>query len=226
MRLGWIAGRHLTGTSAGNLLRWRPPRCVRARDAAAVLLLPAARRDPVEWAVTPRACARAEPHEARDPAPHYQHSEVGYNYRLSNILAGVGRAQLKVLGERVAQKRNIFSFYQCALKNEPGIEFMPEAPYGRSTRWLTCIIVHPEKFGATREEIRLHLDKKNIEARPLWKPMHLQPIFQEYRCRGGTVAEFLFENGLCLPSGSNLTEDQLEKTAQAILSVPRFGDVR
>lgn len=159
--------------------------------------------------------------QARDTAPHYEHSVIGYNYRMSNVLAGIGRAQLKVLDERVKQKRQIFSFYKKALKNEDGIEFMPEADYGRCTRWLTCILIDPKKFGATREKVRIHLDKKNIEARPVWKPMHLQPVFAKYRCNGGKVAEELFERGLCLPSGSNLTEDQLQRVVEAIISTPK-----
>jgi dTDP-4-amino-4,6-dideoxygalactose transaminase len=159
--------------------------------------------------------------QARDPASHYQHSQIGYNYRMSNVLAGIGRAQLSVLDERVEQRRRNFEFYCSHLSEEPGIEFMPEAPYGRCTRWLSCILIDPEKFGATREEVRLHLDQENIEARPVWKPMHLQPIFQGYRCRGGGIAEDLFERGLCLPSGSNLTEDELQRVVQALRSTPR-----
>ena len=159
--------------------------------------------------------------QARDPAPHYEHSVIGYNYRLSNVLAGIGRGQLRVLDQRVEEKRRIFEFYRHALADEPGIEFMPEAPYGRATRWLTCILVDPEKFGADREDVRQHLDRNNIEARPLWKPMHLQPVFAGCRCRGGAVAEGLFARGLCLPSGTNLTPEDLARVAQAVLTTPR-----
>jgi pyridoxal phosphate-dependent aminotransferase EpsN len=159
--------------------------------------------------------------QARDPAPHYEHSVIGYNYRLSNVLAGIGRGQLRVLDQRVEEKRRIFEFYQQAFQEEPGIEFMPEAPYGRATRWLTCILVDPEKFGADREDVRVHLDRNNIEARPLWKPMHLQPVFAGCRCRGGAVAEDLFAQGLCLPSGTNLTRADLARVAQAVLATPR-----
>jgi len=159
--------------------------------------------------------------QARDPAPHYEHSVIGYNYRLSNVLAGIGRGQLKVLDERVEQKRRIFEFYQEAFQDVPGIEFMPEAPYGRSTRWLTCILIDPKKFGATREDVRLHLDRNNIEARPVWKPMHLQPVFSGCRCRGGAVSEVIFQRGLCLPSGTNLTKEELERVAETLLSTQR-----
>lgn len=159
--------------------------------------------------------------QARDPAPHYQHSTIGYNYRMSNILAGVGRGQLRVLDERVAQRIANFKFYHDAFKHEAGIDFMPEAPYGKSTRWLTCILIDEKIFGATAEDARIHLDRENIEARPIWKPMHLQPIFKGFRVGGGAVSEELFDRGLCLPSGSNLTGQQLQRVVDAILSTPR-----
>ncbi len=142
--------------------------------------------------------------QARDPAPHYQHSEIGYNYRMSNILAGIGRGQLQVLEERVQARRANFAFYQEELSDLPGIAFMPEAPWGRHSRWLTVIIIDPAQFGADRETVRLALEAANIEARPVWKPMHMQPVFAGYDVVGGSVAESLFANGLCLPSGSNL----------------------
>ena len=154
--------------------------------------------------------------QARDPAPHYQHSEIGYNYRLSNVLAAIGRGQLGVLEERVRRKREIFHFYQEALGDLPGIAFMPEAPWGRSTRWLTCITVDPEEFGATREDIRLALERENIESRPLWKPMHLQPVFAGCEVVGGAVAEALFRDGLCLPSGTAMTRADLERVAAVV----------
>jgi pyridoxal phosphate-dependent aminotransferase EpsN len=147
--------------------------------------------------------------QARDPAPHYEHSHIGYNYRLSNVLAAIGRGQLKTLTQRVAARRAIFERYVEGLGGVPGIEFMPEALYGRSNRWLTCLTIDPAAFGADRESVRLLLEAENIEARPVWKPMHLQPVFAGARMFGGAVSERLFRNGLCLPSGSSLsTEDQ------------------
>jgi dTDP-4-amino-4,6-dideoxygalactose transaminase len=148
--------------------------------------------------------------QARDRAPHYQHSEIGYNYRLSNVLAGIGRGQLRVLGDRVAARRRNFEIYQQALGNVPGIEFMPEAAFGRATRWLTCLTIDPTAFGADREQVRMALAQQHIEARPVWKPLHLQPVFADCECIGGAIAEDLFERGLCLPSGSNLTTEDLE----------------
>ncbi len=160
--------------------------------------------------------------QARDPAPHYQHSEIGYNYRLSNILAGVGRGQLKVLQDRVAARRKNFEIYQQELGNLPGIQFMPEASYGKTTRWLTCITVDPKKFGVDRETLRLKLNEKHIETRPVWKPLHLQPVFADCECIGGTIAEDLFTNGLCLPSGSNLKIEDLKRVINAIIQVSNY----
>jgi Predicted pyridoxal phosphate-dependent enzyme apparently involved in regulation of cell wall biogenesis len=157
--------------------------------------------------------------QARDPAPHYQHSEIGYNYRLSNVLAGIGRGQLQVLEERVQARRRNFDFYKQALGNLPGIEFMPEAAFGKATRWLTCLTIDPIAFGADREQVRLALAEEKIEARPVWKPLHLQPVFADCECMGGVVAEELFEYGLCLPSGSNLTEVDLERVTSAIAQI-------
>lgn len=157
--------------------------------------------------------------QARDPAPHYQHSEIGYNYRMSNVLAGIGRAQLQVLEERVAARRRNFEYYAEALGELPGIEFMPEAPWGRHTRWLTTLTIDPAAFGADREDVRLALEAENIEARPVWKPMHLQPVFAGYDTIGGSVAEDLFTRGLCLPSGSNLTEADLDRVVVVVRSV-------
>jgi dTDP-4-amino-4,6-dideoxygalactose transaminase/glycosyltransferase involved in cell wall biosynthesis len=159
--------------------------------------------------------------QARDPAPHYEHSSVGYNYRLSNLLAGVGRAQLRVLDERVAARRAIFEQYQSALGGEPGISFMPEASYGRATRWLTCVLIDADQFGATREDVRLHLESQNIESRPVWKPMHQQPVFQNCRRVGGEVSEQFFADGLCLPSGSSLAASEVDRVIEGFLSVPR-----
>jgi pyridoxal phosphate-dependent aminotransferase EpsN len=167
------------------------------------------------------ASARHLATQARDPAPHYEHSTIGYNYRLSNLLAGVGRAQLQVLDERVQARRRIFEYYRSALEDEPGISFMPEAPYGSANRWLTCLVIDGEKFGATTDEIRLHLESRQIESRPVWKPMHRQPVFTDCRRVGGGVSERLFAEGLCLPSGSALENSDLERVIATFLSVPR-----
>lgn len=173
--------------------------------------------------------ARFLSQQARDPFPHYEHSEIGYNYRMSNILAAIGRGQLQVLDKRVKRKREIFDYYHSALKNIPGIEFMPEAPNNRSNRWLTVIVITPEEFGVDREAIRLALEKENIESRPVWKPMHLQPVFscsgngsngnkKQYKARkvGGQVSEYLFERGLCLPSGTAMTNKDIDRVIEII----------
>jgi pyridoxal phosphate-dependent aminotransferase EpsN len=165
------------------------------------------------------AHARKLATQARDPAPHYQHSEIGYNYRMSNVLAGIGRGQLQVLEDRVQARQRNFDFYRQTLGDLPGIAFMPEAPWGRHTRWLTVITVNPAEFGADREAIRLALDAETIEARPVWKPMHLQPVFASCEAVGGAVAEEFFANGLCLPSGSNLSQEELQRVADIIRRV-------
>jgi dTDP-4-amino-4,6-dideoxygalactose transaminase len=165
--------------------------------------------------------ARKLAQQARDPAPHYEHSEIGYNYRLSNVLAGIGRGQLEVLAERVQRKREIFDAYRQLLGDLPGIAFMPEASWGHSTRWLTVITVDPAQFGATREDIRLALEAENIESRPLWKPMHLQPVFRDCEVVGGAVAEALFRDGLCLPSGTAMSEDDLARVTAVVRSAAR-----
>jgi pyridoxal phosphate-dependent aminotransferase EpsN len=165
------------------------------------------------------AHARKLATQARDVAPHYQHTEIGFNYRLSNVLAAIGRGQLAVLEERVEARRRNFEFYREALGGLPGVAFMPEAPWGRHTRWLTCLTIEPGAFGADREAVRDALEAENIEARPLWKPMHLQPVFAQHPVVGGGVAEELFAHGLCLPSGSNLEEHELERVAEAIRRV-------
>lgn len=154
--------------------------------------------------------------QSRDPAPHYEHSEVGFNYRMSNVLAAIGRGQLRVLDQRVEARRSNFAFYQAALKDLPGVAFMPEADYGRSTRWLTCLTIDPKIAGTSSEKIRQALESENIEARPVWKPMHLQPIFKDCICHGGAVSARLFVQGLCLPSGSNLTTADLERVVEAV----------
>jgi pyridoxal phosphate-dependent aminotransferase EpsN len=147
--------------------------------------------------------------QARDPAPHYEHSELGFNYRMSNICAGIGRGQLRVLEDRVQARRAVFNRYVEALGDLPGLSFAQEAPWGRHTRWLTTLTIDPKLFGCDREAIRLRLEADNIEARPVWKPMHLQPIFADCEMIGGGVSDDLFARGLCLPSGSNMSvEDQ------------------
>jgi len=154
--------------------------------------------------------------QARDPAPHYEHSCVGYNYRLSNVLAAIGRGQLRSLTQRVAIRRGIFDRYVEGLRDLPGVAFIPEAPYGRSNRWLTCITIDPASCGVDREAVRLALDANNIEARPVWKPMHLQPVFAGARMFGGSVSERLFRNGLCLPSGSSLSADEQDRVISIV----------
>jgi len=194
--------------------------------------------------------ARFLSQQARDPFPHYEHSEIGYNYRMSNIVAAIGRGQLTVLDERVKRKREIFEYYQKSLGNLPGVTFMPDAPYGKPNRWLTVILIDPKEFGVDREGVRLALEAENIESRPVWKPMHMQPVFevvkrtkgerrrakgmehgawstghratgvrQRYAARlvGGEVSEELFAQGLCLPSGTQMTESDLERVVTAII---------
>jgi dTDP-4-amino-4,6-dideoxygalactose transaminase len=164
------------------------------------------------------AHARKLATQARDPAPHYEHSEIGYNYRLSNVLAAIGRGQLEVLRERVVARRRNYEHYCRALSDLPGIVFMPEAPWGQATRWLTCMTIDPARFGADRETVRLALERENIEARPVWKPMHLQPVFVRYERVGGSVSAELFDRGLCLPSGSNLTDSDLARVVTIVRS--------
>lgn len=161
--------------------------------------------------------------QARDPAPHYQHSQVGYNYRMSNVVAGIGRGQMEVLPERVKRRREIFAFYQQAFADIPAISFSPEFSDTTGNRWLTCIVVdEAQSGGVTRETIRLALAEDNIEARPLWKPMHLQPVFEQYPYYGSAhVAEDLFNRGLCLPSGSNLLPEDLDRVVRIVRRV--FG---
>jgi dTDP-4-amino-4,6-dideoxygalactose transaminase len=174
-----------------------------------------------EWADRARFLAT----QARDPFPHYEHSVVGFNYRMSNLLAAIGRGQLSVLDERVERRQANYHFYQETIGKLPGIVMAPELPTGRSTYWLSCITVDPEQFGATREDIRLALEQENIESRPVWKPMHMQPVYSTCRARGGAVAEKLFTDGLCLPSGSNLTTVDLNRIVKVIQSVGELTSV-
>jgi dTDP-4-amino-4,6-dideoxygalactose transaminase len=159
--------------------------------------------------------------QARDPVPHYEHRMVGYNYRLSNLLAAIGRAQLLVLDERVKARRETARFYRKFLGDMPGVELMPVAGYGEPSCWLSCILVDPRLAGADRDDIRVHLAARGIEARPTWKPMHLQPVYRDCAMRGGAVCEDLFRRGLCLPSGSNLTDVDRQRVVDAVRSVPR-----
>jgi pyridoxal phosphate-dependent aminotransferase EpsN len=147
--------------------------------------------------------------QARDPGLNYLHSELGYNYRLSNVLAGIARGQLEVLDERVAQRRAIAARYQQGLSNLAGFSFMPQAPYGLHTNWLSCCLIDPKEFGTDQPGLLRALDDANIEARPVWKPLHTQKLYQKYECIGGAVAKDLNERGICLPSSSSLSlEDQ------------------
>ncbi|MDF2095824.1 DegT/DnrJ/EryC1/StrS family aminotransferase [Aquibaculum arenosum] len=161
------------------------------------------------------AAARKLATQAREPVPHYEHRSVGYNYRLSNISAAIGCAQLAVIEARVALRRAIFERYRAALGDLPGVTFMPELDHGgsRASRWLTVLLIDPERAGCDRETVRLALEAAGIEARPVWKPMHLQPVFAGARCHGGAVAERLFANGLCLPSGSAMSDETVERVA-------------
>jgi dTDP-4-amino-4,6-dideoxygalactose transaminase len=167
------------------------------------------------------AHARKLATQAREPAVHYEHTEIGYNYRMSNVLAGIGRAQLQVLEERVEARRRNFDYYYRHLSDLPGVEFMPEATWGRHTRWLTTLTIDADAFGATREDVRLALEAANIESRPVWKPMHMQPVYAQYESIGGDVAEQLFRDGLCLPSSSQLTEGELARVVKVIRSCCR-----
>lgn len=157
--------------------------------------------------------------QARDQAPHYQHSVVGYNYRMSNILAGIGRAQLAILPERIKARRDNFTFYRESLGGLSGVDFPLEKPGYFSNRWLTTILIDPKlSGGVSREDIRLALEKENIESRPLWKPMHRQPVFEGDVSFGDGVSEKLFEHGLCLPSGSNLSAGDRNRILTTILN--------
>ena len=156
--------------------------------------------------------------QAREQAPHYQHEKIGYNYRMSNICAGIGRGQWFVLDEHVARRRAIHDLYVKLLAGVKGVKVMcqPEGMGFNSNYWLTCITVEPEEAGFTREDVRLALDGENIESRPLWKPMHLQPVFKDAPFYGNGTSERLFEIGLCLPSGPTLTDEDVERVVKVI----------
>jgi len=163
--------------------------------------------------------------QAKDPFVHYQHSELGFNYRMSNVLAGIGRGQLQVLEDRVASRRAIFESYRMALCGTPGLHFMPEAAYGRANRWLTVLTVDPALSGYSRDDLLRTLAEQNIEARPVWKPMHQQPVFKSCKYYShfeeSSVSDRLFEQGLCLPSGSSMTENDQQRVIDALLSEAR-----
>ncbi len=167
---------------------------------------------------TPEYCKQATflATQARDTAPHYQHSQIGYNYRMSNIVAGIGRGQLEVLDDRVEARRKNFSFYKKKLTHINTISFVEEPEGFYTNRWLTTILTDSYE---TREKIRLSLEKDNIESRPLWKPMHLQPIFNMYPMYSNGISDDLFQKGLCLPSSSNLTNEELQRVVHQIKSV-------
>lgn len=166
-----------------------------------------------DWADQARFLAT----QARDPAPHYEHSTYGYNYRLSNICAAIGLGQMEVLDTRVARRREIFARYKAAL-SRPGITFMPEPEGQYSTHWLTALTIDPAQTGVTREDIRLMLLEQQIEARPLWKPMHMQPLYAGALYHGTGVDEGLFANGLCLPSGSDMSNAQQDEVIERIIA--------
>ena len=164
------------------------------------------------------ARARNLASQAREPAPHYEHTTIGYNYRLSNVLAAIGRGQLADLDRKVARRRAINAMYRDALGGVDGVAFMPWHPRGEPNGWLTVLRIDPAAFGADREQARLHLESLEIEARPAWKPMHLQPVFAEATAVGGSVSETIFDEGLCLPSGSAMTDDDVERVVDALLN--------
>ncbi len=167
-----------------------------------------------EWVDHARKLAR----QAREPVAHYEHTEIGYNYRMSNLLAAFGRVQLSALPERVEARRRVFDGYREQLAGLSGVELQGEAPWGRHARWLSCILVDPAVAGTTREGVRQRLLAEGIESRPVWKPMHLQPVYRErgLACLGGAVAERLFEHGLCLPSSSSLDESDIARVCDVI----------
>ena len=156
--------------------------------------------------------------QAKDPAPHYQHSEIGYNYRLSNLLAGIGRGQMELLEDRVKRRREIFNWYKENLAGLPGLTVAPapEPAGSHANRWLTTALLDPAATNATPETLRQHLETKKIESRPLWKPLHLQPLFAGALMYGGTVCEDLFARGLCLPSGTAMGDEELRRVAKAV----------
>jgi dTDP-4-amino-4,6-dideoxygalactose transaminase len=159
--------------------------------------------------------------QARQPVVHYEHTDIGFNYRLSNLLAALGRAQLSHLPEKISRRKEINSEYQGGLCDLPGVKFMPIADYGDCNYWLTCLTIDPGEFGTDREAVRCALEAEDIESRPTWKPLHLQPVFSETECVGGDVSAEIFNNGLCLPSGSSLTKEDQQKVIEVFRSCAR-----
>lgn len=157
--------------------------------------------------------------QAREPEVHYQHVDLGFNYRMSNLLAALGLAQLRGLDRRVSRRRALNRRYRHALGERPGITFMPRADYGDPSDWLTCVLVDPAVFGATRDDIRMRLEELDIESRPTWKPLHLQPLYRDEPVVGGGVAESIFAQGLCLPSGSSLSDADQDRVVECLLAV-------
>ncbi len=170
--------------------------------------------------------ARYWSQQAREPRVEYHHTEIGYNYRMSNVLAGIGRGQLEVLGDRVRRRREVFDRYQESFADLPGIEPMPEAPYGLHTRWLSCFLVDETRFGTTRDEIIEALASRNVEARPVWKPMHLQPLYEACERHGGHVGAAIYRDGLCLPSSSSLEADDQDMVIETIRKVAGHRPLR
>lgn len=156
--------------------------------------------------------------QAREPAAHYEHTEVGYNYRLSNLLAAVGIGQLQSLGERIERRRAIEERYRTALGDVAGLAFLPPPTDGEVNHWITVVTIDPDRFGASSEDVRVALEAHDIESRPVWKPMHLQPLYRDHPVRGGAVAAGVFATGLCLPSGSQLTADDQQRVIDALLA--------
>lgn len=169
-----------------------------------------------DWARRARYLAA----QAKDAAPHYQHSETGYNYRLSNLLAGIGRGQMELIEDRVKRRREIYAWYREHLAGIAGLQLAPTEPTGsRSNRWLTTLLLDPTETTVTPEQLRLHLETRNIESRPLWKPLHLQPLFATATVYGGTLCADLFTRGLCLPSGTAMTEMDLRRVTDAVKEI-------
>jgi pyridoxal phosphate-dependent aminotransferase EpsN len=165
--------------------------------------------------------ARFWSQQARDPGVAYEHTEMGYNYRMSNVLAGLGRGQLEVLDQRVDQRRAVAFRYRDAFADLPGLTLMPQAPYGLNTNWLSCFLVDERKLGASRDDLIRALDAVNAESRPLWKPMHLQPLYAAAERFGGAVAEELFRRGICLPSSSSLAREDQQLVVDTIRACAR-----
>jgi dTDP-4-amino-4,6-dideoxygalactose transaminase len=161
--------------------------------------------------------------QAREPAPHYQHEQLGYNYRLSNLLAALGRGQLRGLSERIARRRELHGRYRDAFEPVDGLALMPVGEGVEPNFWLTCILVDPARAKVGREDIRLALESLNVESRPVWKPLHLQPLYRDAACVGGKVAEQIFDHGLCLPTGTALSRADQERIIGVVLDLTRRG---